>query len=62
MSNTENDIMVCRCKQISKNTIVDAIKNGADTYDKVKAETGANAYGCMGCRIQVSKLIEINKK
>ncbi|MGL4761148.1 MAG: (2Fe-2S)-binding protein [Sarcina sp.] len=62
MSNTENDVIVCRCKQVSKNTIVNAIKNGADTYDKVKEQTDANKYGCMGCRMQVNKLIEINKK
>ncbi|MGL5574994.1 MAG: (2Fe-2S)-binding protein [Sarcina sp.] len=53
--------MVCRCKKVSKNTIVEAIKNGADTYEKVKEQTKANTYGCMGCRMQVKKLVELNK-
>lgn len=59
--NVEDDIIICRCKKVSKNTIVDVIKNGADTYEKVKAETQANKYGCMGCRLKVNKLIETNK-
>lgn len=61
MDNLQEDIIICRCKKVSKNTIVEAIKNGADSYEKVKAETGANKYGCMGCRLKVNKLIELNK-
>ncbi|MGL4452667.1 MAG: (2Fe-2S)-binding protein [Sarcina sp.] len=61
MNNIENDVIVCRCKKVSKNTIVEAIKNGADTYEKVKEQTGVNTYGCMGCRMQVKKLVELNK-
>ena len=61
MSNTEDDIIVCKCKKVSKSTIVNAIKNGADTYAKVKEETDANKYGCGGCRMMVNKLIEVNK-
>ena len=60
MSNTENKKIVCRCKKVSEKTIVEAVKNGADTLEKVKEETGANAYGCYGCRLQVKKLIEEN--
>ena len=60
MNNIENDVIVCRCKNVSKNTIVEAIKNSANTYEKVKEKTGANMYGCMGCRMQVKKLVELN--
>ena len=60
MSNTENEKIVCRCKKVSEKTIVEAIKNGADVLEEVKEETGANAYGCYGCRLQVKKLIEEN--
>lgn len=61
MSNIDNDKIVCRCKKVSERTIIEAIKNGADTYDKVKKETGANAYGCFACRLEIKRLIEENK-
>ena len=41
--------------------ILEAIKNGADTYEKVKKETGANTYGCFACRLEIKKLLEENK-
>ena len=40
---------------------ITAIKNGADTYEKVKKETGANTYGCFACRLEIKKLLEENK-
>lgn len=61
MSNIDNDKIVCRCKKVSERTIIKAIKNGADTYEKVKKETGANAYGCFACRLEIKRLIEENK-
>lgn len=61
MENITNEKIVCRCKKVSATTIIDAIKNGADTLEKVKEKTGANAYGCYGCRLQVKKLIDDNK-
>lgn len=61
MSNIDNDKIVCRCKKVSERTIIEAIKNGADTYEKVKKETGANAYGCFACRLEIKRLIEENK-
>ena len=60
MASIDNEKIVCRCKKVSEKIIVEAIKNGADTLEKVKEETGANAYGCYGCRLQVKKLIEEN--
>lgn len=61
LSNINEERIVCRCKRVTEKTIVDAIKNGADTYEKVKKETGANAYGCFACRLEIKKLIEENK-
>ncbi|EGT3615785.1 (2Fe-2S)-binding protein [Clostridium perfringens] len=61
MSNIDTDRIVCRCKKVSERTIIEAIKNGADTYEKVKKETGANAYGCFACRLEIKRLIEENK-
>ncbi|ELC8443942.1 (2Fe-2S)-binding protein [Clostridium perfringens] len=61
MSNIDNDRIVCRCKKVSEKTIIEAIKSGADTYEKVKKATGANAYGCFACRLEIKKLLEENK-
>lgn len=61
LSNIDNDKIICRCKKVSERTIIEAIKNGADTYEKVKKETGANAYGCFACRLEIKRLIEENK-
>ncbi|MBC8630450.1 (2Fe-2S)-binding protein [[Eubacterium] tenue] len=54
---------VCLCKGITKETIVDAIKNGANTVEKVKDATGATAGSCQGarCRETIEKLIQENK-
>lgn len=61
MGNIDKDRIVCRCKKVSEGTIIEAIKNGADTYEKVKKETGANTYGCFACRLEIKKLLEENK-
>ena len=54
---------VCLCKGITKETIVDAIKNGAKTVDDVKDATGATTGFCNGgrCKATIEKLIEENK-
>ncbi|WP_300261341.1 (2Fe-2S)-binding protein [Clostridium sp.] len=35
MNNIDKDRIVCRCKNVSEGTIIEAIKNGADNYEKV---------------------------
>ncbi|MCL2610956.1 MAG: (2Fe-2S)-binding protein [Defluviitaleaceae bacterium] len=40
---------LCRCKKVSFETVVEAIKSGADTVEKVGEETGAGT-GCGGCK------------
>lgn len=54
---------VCLCKHITEETIVEAIKNGADTLEKVKEATGAAAGACRGgrCAKKINELIENNK-
>lgn len=54
---------VCLCKGIEESTIVEAIKNGADTFEKVSEVTGAGKGPCNGarCKNRINELIEINK-
>lgn len=61
MSNIGSDRIVCRCKKVTEKTIIEAIKNGADTYEKIKKKTGANAYGCFACRLEIKKILDENK-
>ena len=41
---------VCLCRGITEEQIVEAIKNGASSFEEVKEETGAGAGGCRGGR------------
>lgn len=54
-----SDNIVCLCKGITEDTIIDAIKNGADTMDKVKDVTGATTGYCHGsrCKGKIEELI-----
>lgn len=55
--------VICICRNITEETIVSAIKNGATTLEAVKEETGATAGGCRGgrCSRKIADLIEANK-
>jgi len=52
--------IVCLCKNISEETIINAIKEGATTVEAVKEKTGATGGGCRGarCKNKVEELIE----
>ncbi len=50
----------CKCKNVSIETIVEAVKNGADTVEKVGEVTKAG-IGCGRCQSIVSNIIE-NKR
>ena len=54
-----SDKIICLCKGISEDTIIDAIKNGADTIEKIKEATGATTGHCHGarCKASIEKLI-----
>ena len=51
------------CKNISEETIVEAIKNGATTIEAVKEATGATTGFCHGgrCKGKIEELIAANK-
>ena len=40
----EQEVLICRCMEVSKQEILDAIHDGADTVDGVKRRT----HACMG--------------
>ena len=51
---------VCKCKNVSVDTVVKAVQDGADTVEKVSETTGAGA-GCGRCKGIISNIIE-NKR
>ncbi|WP_291649771.1 (2Fe-2S)-binding protein [Clostridium sp.] len=55
--------IICLCKGVSKDIIVQAIKDGADTFEKVQEATGAGTgfCGASRCRGKIEALIEENK-
>ncbi|GII65321.1 hypothetical protein Skr01_54060 [Sphaerisporangium krabiense] len=54
---TWDDPIVCVCRHVSEDTIVRAIRAGADTLEKVRVTSGANT-GCGGCAEEIEELIE----
>ncbi|MGL5692846.1 MAG: (2Fe-2S)-binding protein [Peptostreptococcaceae bacterium] len=54
------DNLVCLCKKISEDTIINAIKNGATTVEEVKEVTGATSGMCRGirCKKKIKTLID----
>jgi NAD(P)H-nitrite reductase large subunit len=54
----------CPCRVISRATIKEAIKNGADTVEKVRQATGATTGSCKGqrCRESIENLILAHKE
>lgn len=61
----ENFIMsnVCLCKGVSEEKIVEAVKNGALSFEEVGEKTGAGTGACCGarCKCKIEELIEENK-
>lgn len=51
---------VCGCKNVSLQTVIDAVKNGADTVDKVAEKTGAG-IDCGRCKALVANIIELGR-
>ena len=53
---------VCLCRGVSEEKIVEAVKNGATSFEEVKEETGAGAGGCRGgrCKGKIELIIENN--
>ena len=55
----ENDIIICRCQEVTRQEILDAIEQGATTVDGVKRRTRAGMGVCQGktCERLVAKII-----
>ena len=51
---------VCKCKNVSVDDVVNAVKNGADTVEKVGEITGAGTI-CGKCKGIIANIIE-NKR
>ena len=53
---------VCRCRAVPLKAVVDAVKNGADTAEKVGIATKAGtADDCGKCKILIKNIIELKK-
>ena len=52
--------MICRCEQVTKAEILDAIARGARTVDGVKRRVGSGMGRCQGsrCHYEIEKLLE----
>ena len=50
----------CRCKKVSYETVVNAVKNGAETLDDVRIATGAGTI-CARCCKLLERIIEDSK-
>jgi len=46
--NEGEDIIICRCEEVSRNTIEDTIEQGCDTLDSIKRRTRAGMGLCQG--------------
>lgn len=51
---------VCGCKKVLLKDVVDAVKNGADTVEKVGEVTGAGT-DCKRCTILIENVIKIGR-
>lgn len=53
---------VCSCKKVSLKTVIDAVKNGANTIEKVGEITGAGTdESCGRCKVLIANIIELGR-
>lgn len=57
INEVETDRIVCGCYKVKKGEIVEAIKNGANTVEKVGKATKAGT-GCGRCKGNIQKIID----
>jgi NAD(P)H-nitrite reductase large subunit len=57
--NDEDDVIICRCQEVSRKEIIGAIANGARTVDGIKKRTRAGMGLCQGksCQRLVAGII-----
>lgn len=55
----EDDLIICRCEEVTKGEICDVIRQGARTADEVKRLTRAGMGLCQGktCRRLVNRIL-----
>jgi len=55
----EDDLIICRCEEVTKGEIRDVIRQGAQTADEVKRLTRAGMGLCQGktCRRLVNRIL-----
>ena len=62
----DEELIICRCKEVTKKDIVDSIKDGADSITGIKRRTKAGMGLCQGkiCSRLVARIIveETGKK
>jgi bacterioferritin-associated ferredoxin len=56
----KSDYLVCTCMGVMRSEIVDAIKNGADTYEQLQEMLGVGT-GCSSCVPEVHEILDENK-
>lgn len=56
--------LVCMCNGVTEEVIIDSIKEGNDTFEKIKEDTEAGAGRCRAgkCRGRIEALILEHKK
>lgn len=52
----DRDTVLCHCMDVSAGAIMDAIDNGAETFDDVQAETNC-CTGCGACQEEIEAFI-----
>lgn len=58
----EPETTICFCNNVSLGKLLEAIRNGADTLEKIKDVTRAST-GCGGCEPEVIEILEaVTKK
>lgn len=60
-STSNSDRLICFCHTVSVKQLIEAMAAGADTLEKVQAETCAST-GCGGCEWEVRALLEEHGK
>lgn len=56
----ENDNLVCLCKGVSKDEIINEVKKGSATLKEIKQNTTAGTGTCCGirCKKNIKKIIK----
>ena len=56
---TDDDLLICRCEEVSQKDILWAIEHGADSVDEIKRITRAGMGLCQGrtCECLVARIL-----